>query len=88
MEPDKVANDLPTDEWQEVYVISDINRYELTEYGFVNGLLLSEFVKKANFKYTYFVSPDKRKIVAFDKDSQKVAFAYSLEVEYFDAIDK
>ncbi len=88
MEPNKVDNDTSTDDWQEIYVISDIDRYELTEYGFVNGLLLSEFVKKANFKYTYFVSPDKRKVVAFDKDSKNVAFAYSLEVEYFDAIDE
>ena len=88
MEPNKVDNDTSTDDWQEIYVISDIDRYELTEYGFVNGLLLSEFVKKANFKYTYFVSPDKRKIVAFDKDGKNVAFAYSLEVEYFDAIDE
>ena len=85
------AKEKPSDncnDWQEIYVISDIDRYELTEYGFVHGLLLSEFVKKANFKYTYFVSPDKRKIVAFDKDSKNVAFAYSLEIEYFDAIDE
>ena len=88
IESNEVDNNIPTDEWQEIYVISDVDRYKITEEDINDELLLSEFVKKANFKYTYFVSPDKRKIVAFDKDSKNVAFAYSLEVEYFDAINE
>ncbi len=65
--------------WFEVYLISDVDLYEINERD--RELLLSNFVKIADFKYKYWFNSEQRVLQAYDKNG-KFAFAYVLDMKF------
>lgn len=65
--------------WNTLYAVREVDIYPYTEAN--DDLTVDEYINRIPHKYSYKISPDESRVIAFDNEG-KPAFAYALEREY------